>query len=72
MPVADSDVVHVLSCFGQPPTVDQLIAEMQEYEIPAASAKAAIDDAFGRGLLRWGKGATVRAVGPVGSAGGKH
>lgn len=46
MPVTSHDIPYFLSRFGTPPGIDQLIAEMQEYEIPALSAKAAIDGAI--------------------------
>lgn len=60
MPVVARDITYFLSRFGQPPTVEALIAEMQEYEIPAANARAAIDQAFQRELVHWAPGATVR------------
>ena len=62
MPVTSRDIPYFLSRFAKPPTVDQLVAEMQEYEIPAANAKKAIDQAFDQGDVRWGVGATIRAM----------
>jgi len=62
VPVTSRDIPYFLSRFAKPPTVDQLVAEMQEYEIPAANAKKAIDQAFDQGDVRWGVGATIRAM----------
>lgn len=62
MPIAAYDIPHFIRLFPKPPTTDQLLDEMQTYEIPRANANAAIGEAFTQGLIRWAPGATLRAV----------